>query len=178
MARPKSAVSDQNLMDLVALASTAPEGCFVEIGVWQGGSAYELYQVAEAQGRELHLFDTFAGMPVVTPGLDTFVRGSFAVEPGTAAKLQRLLPKATLHVGTYPATHPADLHNVAFIHCDCDQYISYRAVIDVMWPLVVPGGMMLFDDYPYLLGAKKAVEESFQIGELHECGEHFFVIKT
>jgi hypothetical protein len=47
-----------------------------------------------------------------------------------------------------------------------------------MWPNVVAGGMMLFDDYPYLAGAKKAVDESFLPGELHVHGEHFFVLKT
>jgi O-methyltransferase len=178
MARPPSAVSDQNILDLVALASTAPPGPIVEIGVWQGGTAYALYQLAEQQGRELHLFDTFKGMPVVTAGLDLFPLGAFPVEKNTTHSLQLLLPKAKLHIGVYPETHPIALHEVAFIHCDCDQYLSYRAVIDVMWPLVKPGGMMLFDDYPYLPGAKKAVDDSFATGELHAHGEHFYVLKT
>lgn len=175
--RPQSAVSEQNLKDLVALAKTAPEGAFVEVGVWQGGSAYELYQVTEAQGRTLHLFDSFRGMPVFTPGLDSFRLGTFMVDRGYVTELKALLPNAVIYAGTYPGTHPSDMPAVAFIHCDCDQYDSYKAVIEHMWPCVVPGGMMLFDDYPYLPGAKKAVDEAFSQSELIKHGEHFYVQK-
>jgi hypothetical protein len=82
-----------------------------------------------------------------------------------------------LYVGIYPHTHPEDLEDVAFIHCDCDQYESYRAVIDRLWPLVVPGGFLIFDDYPYLAGAKQAVDESFASAELLTCGQRSYVVK-
>jgi O-methyltransferase len=172
-----SEVSEENLRKLVELAETAPPGDFVEIGVYKGGSAVRLYEIAQRQSRTLHLFDTFEGMPVYTNGLDTFRIGTFLVDADMPERLQRLMPKAKLYIGCYPETHPAVLSNVAFIHCDCDQYISYRAVIEHMWPLVVPGGMMLFDDYPYLRGAKRAVEESFAQHELLPNGEHFYVKK-
>ena len=173
----QSAVSPENIKDLVALARTAPPGNFVEVGVWKGGTAIELYAICQEQGRSLHLYDSFRGMPVYTPGLDPFKLGSFMVDRNTPNELRQLMPEATLHVGIYPATHTDDIRDVAFIHCDCDQYLSYRAVIDHMWPLVVPGGIMLFDDYPYLPGAKKAVDESFSAEELHQNGEHFYVMK-
>jgi O-methyltransferase len=173
----ESAVSPENRKLLVELAATAPPGCFVEVGVYKGGSAYDLYQVAQKQGRKLHLFDSFRGMPVFTNGLDAFKIGTFMVDRDTPSKLKLLMPEAELHQGIYPHTHPNDLTEIAFIHCDCDQYLSYKAVIEHMWPLVVPGGMMLFDDYPYLGGAKKAVEEAFSQDELIKNGEHFYVKK-
>jgi hypothetical protein len=46
-----------------------------------------------------------------------------------------------------------------------------------MWPLVVSGGILLFDDYPYLAGAKKAVEENFSIDELKTCAQRYYVVK-
>ena len=162
---------------MVALAETAPLGAFCEIGVYHGGSAWQLYQVTQKQGRDLHLFDTFTGTPVFTEGLDRhLVDGEFA-DLFAPDHIKRHMPAAKLHIGIYPTTHPEDLKDIAFIHCDCDQYLSYRAVIDTMWPLVVLGGMLLFDDYPYLGGAKKAVEETFSRNELYKCGEHFYVIK-
>ena len=88
------------------------------------------------------------------------------------------MPRAELHIGVYPETHPAGLRDLAFVHCDCDQYLSYRAVIDRMWSLVVPGGFLLFDDYPYLKGAKRAVEESFEPAALQKAGQRFFVQKA
>ena len=54
----------QNIIDsLVALASTAPEGNFIEVGVYQGGTAWHLNKLAEEQNRKIYLYDTFEGIP-------------------------------------------------------------------------------------------------------------------
>lgn len=159
------------------LAASTPPGDFAEVGVFRGGSAEAFYKIALAQGRGLHLFDTFTGTPFHTPGLDRHKIDDEFAAPGTEAALRALLPLAKLYVGTYPDTHPADLPPLAFIHCDCDQYQSYRAVIDKLWPLVVPGGIMLFDDYPYLAGAKKAVEETWSPSALLPCLTRYYVVK-
>lgn len=176
MALP-SIIGRNNLSAMCALAETASPGCFCEVGVFHGGSAYELYQITSRQGRELHLFDTFSGTPVHTEGLDRHRIDKEFADPEAPKRIRDVMPLAHLHIGIYPDTHPQGLKDIAFIHCDCDQYISYCAVIDIMWPLVVPGGFMLFDDYPYLGGAKKAVEEHFGLAQLHKCGEHFYVVK-
>lgn len=173
----ESMISEVNLKDLVALAETAPEGKFVEIGVFKGGSAIRLYQLALQQDRELHLFDTFSGIPNFTEGLDHFKKGIFNPGPNIVNFLTENMPLATFHVGIYPGTHPKDFNGVAFLHVDCDQYESYQAVLAQMWPCVVPGGIMLFDDYPYLAGAKKAVEEVFDVSALQKIGEHFYATK-
>jgi hypothetical protein len=159
------------------LARSAPDGCFAEIGVFNGGSAYRLYQIALAQGRTLHLFDTFEGTPNYTEGLDKHKIDAEFAAPAAPAQIRELMPTAQLHIGPYPDTHPPELRHVAFIHCDCDQYLSYKAVIDNMWPLVVPGGFMLFDDYPYLAGARKAVEEAFPTKSLRMIGARYYVTK-
>lgn len=162
---------------MVQLAGATPEGSLVEIGVFGGGSAWLLYQVARMQKRELHLFDTFTGTPFYIEGLDKHKIDSEFASPATPDNIRDRMPEAKLHVGIYPTTHPADMPPVAFIHCDCDQYESYIAVLDHMWPLVVKGGVILFDDYPYLAGAKKAVEERFDLSELKQCGQRSFVVK-
>lgn len=174
----ESVISEENLVDLMALARTAPAGKIAEIGVFKGGSAVRLYEVAEEQSRELHLFDTFCGMPHYDPEIDHFPVGTFLPEEDIVDTLMELMPNAKLHIGIYPETHPEDLADIAFIHVDCDQYLSYRAIIDKMWPLVVDGGMMLFDDYPYIRGAQKAVDESFRPYQLRKHGDHFYVIKN
>ena len=175
---PRSIIGKSQLDTMVRLASSAPLGDFAEVGVFRGGSAHELYQIALMQGRELHLFDTFTGTPVYVEGIDQHKVDREFADDAALARIRRVMPAAHLYVGIYPETHPETLGNIAFIHCDCDQYLSYRAVIDCLWPLVVPGGMMLFDDYPYLRGAKRAVEESFRPGELRPCGQRFYVLKA
>jgi len=172
-----SIVAPAQLEAMGALARKTPLGAFAEIGVYRGGSAKVLYDIAVAQDRELHLFDTFTGIPFATPGLDKHEVGEFAVDPGFEHKLREALPLAWIYVGTYPETHGDDLPPMAFVHVDCDQYTSYKAVLALMWPLLVPGGIMLFDDYPYLGGAKKAVEEHFDPKDLGRCGQRFYAIK-
>jgi len=172
-----SIIAPAQLNAMSALAYRAPPGAIVEVGVFGGGSAEVLYSVALEQNRELHLFDTFTGTPNYTEGLDRHRVNEEFVSPGAKDRISAILPLAHLHVGVYPETHPKDMLPVAFIHCDCDQYLSYRAVIDHMWPHVVPGGMMLFDDYPYLAGAKRAVEETWALAELKLCFQRYYVVK-
>ena len=167
----------RQLQTMGHLARTAPPGAFVEVGVYEGGSAQHLYDVALSQGRELHLFDTFAGIPCRDDRLDECAIGDFCAGPEALQNIRDAMPRAWVHVGTYPSTHPCELTNVAFVHCDCDQYASYRAVIDNLWPIMVEGGMMLFDDYPYLPGAKQAVEETFSRDELKSCYCRYYAVK-
>jgi hypothetical protein len=171
-----SIIAAHQLTAMADLADSMPLGDFVEVGVFHGGSALVLYSVAVRQRRRLHLFDTFTGVPVFTEGLDKHALGEFS-DPEAEERIRFQMPLAELHVGVYPDTHPSDMGSIAFIHCDCDQYISYRAVIDRMWPLVVPGGVLLFDDYPYLEGARKAVEESFNPAGLRLCEQRYYAVK-
>ena len=173
-----SIVAPMQLAANARLAAVTPPGDFAEIGVFRGGSAATLYPIALTQGRTLHLFDTFTGTPYHTDGLDKHeIDGEFAA-PDAEAQIRAQMPKAKLYVGIYPDTHPAAMPPLAFIHCDCDQYTSYKAVIAKMWPLLVPGGVLLFDDYPYLEGAKRAVEEHFALDALRRCHQRFYVVKS
>jgi O-methyltransferase len=172
-----SIINPQQLNAMVRLAEGAPDGDFVEVGVYHGGSAYLLYGLALRQNRTLHLFDTFRGTPVYTEGLDKHKIDDEFADTQAPKVIRDLMPFAALHIGVYPDTHPPGLKDLAFVHCDCDQYISYCCVIDRMWPLLVPGGIILFDDYPYLEGAKRAVEEHFTASQLHLCFQRYYVMK-
>lgn len=176
--RLPSIISDGQLAAMAHLASTMPQGDFVEVGVYQGGSAGRLYEVAMRQGRKLHLFDTFTGTPFHVPGLDIHKKDKEFAAETTPMIISHAMPEANLYIGIYPDTHPKGLGHIAFVHCDCDQYESYRAVIHNMWPLLVVGGALLFDDYPYLPGAKRAVEEAFPVESLQKCGGRFYVTKS
>jgi len=175
--QPKSIIAEKQLKAMQDLALGSPPGAICEVGVYHGGSALRLYEVAIRQGRELHLFDTFTGTPVFDFRYDHHKINEEFADHDAPERIRTLMPLADLHVGVYPETHPENLGEVAFIHCDCDQYASYRAVIDHLWPLVVPGGSILFDDYPYLAGAKQAVEESFSQSELKLCFARRYVVK-
>lgn len=146
---------------LCGVAADAPPGAFVEIGVYQGGSALALYQLAQAQGRALYLYDTFAGHPHHDDALDDHPLGRFsdAIDP---AELQRLLPAAVVVVGTFPDSL-VEMPPVAFVHADADIYESTRAICERMPPLMVKGGLILYDDFSHhdCRGCRVAVDEAF-----------------
>lgn len=156
--KPRSIIGEDHILERVRLARGTPPGCFVEVGVYKGGSAWYFAELAREQGRELHLFDTFSGTPFALPE-DTDKVGSFR---DTDAEVVRgFIPDAFFYSGVFPNTLPDTLKNIAFVHVDCDQYQSVLSVIERLGPLMVKGGVMAFDDYGCTWGCNKAVRESF-----------------
>lgn len=144
---------------MVPLAAEAPPGCFVEVGVYLGGSAELLYDITERQGRTLHLFDTFTGIPFQGK-LDSHIVGDFN-SAGQEIRLQQALPNARIHKGIFPQTLPENLQDIAFVHADGDQYQTTADILQHLYPRLVPGGMIVFDDYgtPMCHGCTAAVDE-------------------
>ena len=153
--RPNSLIAQWALNELVETAHQAPEGAIVEIGVYQGGSAYELAKL----GRPLYLYDTFEGLPYAGP-LDGNKKGKFSET--SAEAVQKIIPQAHVIKGLFPDSL-VPMPPVAFVHADADQYESTKAICEVMPPLMVDGGIIWFDDYGVLncQGCTKAVDEHF-----------------
>lgn len=151
---PESILAPGTLDSLLALARMAPPGLFAEVGVYKGGAAWHLAKF----GRELHLFDSFCGMPVADAD-DNHQLGDFA--DTSAEAVAAAVPKAILHVGIFPKTLPPDLTGFALVHVDCDQYASVRDCIIHLAPRMVSGGVMVFDDWQCTRGATRAIGEAF-----------------
>jgi len=158
-------IVDRLVLDaLVAEAERSPPGCIVEVGVYRGGSAIRLHGIAVAQQRELHLFDTFCGMPFQDSG-DMHAVGDFG-DHVSLPTLRQAMPHATFHVGIFPHTLTTDVSRIAFAHVDCDQYRSTVDCIDRLRPLMVDGGVMWFDDFADVPSARKAVLDRFSEDDL------------
>lgn len=164
-ARLPSLISDDLLRVFAALAMSAPPGAFVEVGVYQGGSAQVLYDIAREQQRELFLYDTFEGMPVAGP-LDSHPIGDFA--DCSIGAILAAMPGAHVIKGVFPRSM-VSMPPIAFVHADADQYESTKAVCEHLHPLLVPGGAILFDDYRGLQGCITAVDECFPGRVILEC---------
>lgn len=150
-------VSEDDLKVLMSVAQVAPPGIFIEVGVFQGGSAYFLAEIAQHQHRQLWLFDTFEGMPEATEGVDDHKVGDFS--DCSVDAVRALIPSAFIFKGVFPNTLMPVLPPVAFAHIDCDQYESVRQCIMRLGPFMARGGIMYFDDYLMLEGATRAVDE-------------------
>ncbi len=145
----------------------ALSGDFAEFGVFRGGTALLTAQVLGEAGdrRLLHLFDSFAGMPK-TSANESFSQGDFA-ETSEAAVRQLVAPTGAnveFHVGYIPDTFQGlKIDQFAFAYVDVDLYQSVLDCVEFAYPRLVPGGILLFDDYgfPSCARAREAVDLAF-----------------
>jgi len=154
------------LLHLMRHALSLP-GDFAEFGVFRGGTALLAAEVLREahDARGLHLFDSFAGMPATSAG-EPFAKGDFA-QTSEAAVRALVLPtgaNANFHAGFIPDTFQGlDILRLAFAHIDVDLYQSVLDSIEFVHPRLVPGGILVFDDYgfPSCTRAREATDKAF-----------------
>lgn len=141
-------------------------GDFVEAGVFRGGSALLIWHSMRSgsEGRRLHLFDSFAGLPA--PGSrDQLHEGDMS---GTSVdRVARLFDdsRVVIHAGWIPATFDgSEVSSIAFAHVDLDLERSILDACEFIYPRLRPGGVIVFDDYGLTCcpGARAAVDEFFR----------------
>jgi len=155
-------------------------GSIVECGVWKGGSIMAaMYALLDmnVQDRDLFLFDTFTGMPAPSKH-DVEFRGKSAAqlmsERDEWAKaeladvrnnvLQTSYPKERVFfvLGRVEVTIPEQApEQIALLRLDTDWYESTHHELTHLFPRLVPGGVLIIDDYGHWKGARKAVDEYF-----------------
>lgn len=158
-----------------------------ECGVYKGGSAGMFAFIMQdlKKSYKLRLFDTFSGIPDITEGMDPadYV-GMFedTSEKQVRERIKKIYPKTFVHGGYIPDTF-VDLEDsvISFAHIDTDTYKSYIDCLNFIWPRLVVGGIMVFDDYGWCPGPKIAVDEFFadKVDKAFELDTHqAIVIKT
>ena len=60
-------------------------------------------------------------------------------------------------VPAYAAAHPE--LRIALLHIDVDVYLPSRIALEALYERVVPGGVLIFDDYGTVAGETRAVDE-------------------
>lgn len=156
--QPYSVVPDNAIANLVEYAKRAPEGgCFVEVGVYRGGTAWNLSRIAERRGVPIFLYDTFTGIPY-KDAIDHHSPGDF--NDTSRYAVASAIPYATVVEGLFPDSI-VPMPGVAFAHIDVDQYRAIIETVNALGPMMIPGGVMVFDDFGCLDGATRAVLELF-----------------
>ena len=161
-------------------------GDIVECGVWRGGNmmiAREMCRQSPVQ-RKIYLYDTFAGMSAPTAedlshsGGDASatyrerVRGDhvdwvYASLEDVRGSFEKagLLDSSVVFVKGKVEDTLSDKRNlpgdIALLRLDTDFYESTKKELEVLYPKLVPGGVMIVDDYGHWRGARKAVDEYF-----------------
>ncbi len=159
-------------------------GDIVECGVWRGGMVMAMLRTLRDAGdteRHVYLYDTFAGMSEPTAE-DRSLHGEVAAT--LLARTERTDPNSIwcyasladvrrnvesvgydpsrIHFveGTVEETIPATVpERIAILRLDTDWYASTKHELHHLFPRVVPGGIVIVDDYGHWSGARKAVDE-------------------
>lgn len=162
--QPKQWILLQCLRQVAALP-----GEVWELGVFQGGTALLLKSAMVSLGLDrvsrLRLFDTFEGMPEADPELDLHRAGDF--RDTSLDEVRRVVGDAeflTYHVGRVPGSLAGlESSELRFAHIDLDIHDSILASLEFIHPRLVPGGVLVLDDYGVAScpGARRAVDTYF-----------------
>ena len=178
--RPYSLVSSDRSYVLYTAARQAAavhgtRGEWWECGVYKGGTAMLLAALIERVAGDtgagagtgpivLRLFDTFAGMPETDAARDVHRRGDFADTDARAVRARVPQPFVHLHAGLIPQSFAGlERSPVALAHVDVDIYSSVTDCCRFIYPRMLGGGFMIFDDYGFdtCPGARQAVDAFF-----------------
>ena len=177
------------LWSLAKEAAKLPDGDFVEIGVWRGGTGCIIAAQASisAPGDTVYLCDTFTGV-VKAGDSDRHYQGGEHADTSEQAVLSLTqeigLENVRILAGVFPdqTGHAIESHRFRFCHIDVDVYQSGLNILNWVWPRMVPGGIVVFDDYGYLStgGITKLVNEQRAMGDrimLHNLNGHAVFVK-
>jgi hypothetical protein len=161
-----------------ALAEGVP-GSFVECGVWRGGASIFAKAVFTAHGaaRDVHLVDSFQGLPPNTTALDVqdwsqadYLR---VPQPEVQSNFERfnlLDNRVHFHKGYFryalPTWRAQDKSPIAVLRLDGDMYESTVDELYNLYDAVSPGGYIIIDDWSIKV-CRKAVTEFFSRNNLN-----------
>jgi hypothetical protein len=129
-------------------------GLVLEFGVASGTT---INHIASQTDQAIYGFDTFAGLPETwRTGLEA---GAFAQEP------PKVPPHVELIQGRFEDTLQPFLENhpgcASLIHVDCDLYSSTKTIFSLMRDRIVPGTVIVFDEYFNYPGWKQHEFQAF-----------------
>lgn len=187
-ARPFTMTSDQSICALVTATKYIDDcliaGDIVECGVWAGGSiiASKLAH-NKTSNRSFWLFDTFEGMTEPTIKDGVVAQKVFDLETQNGKDSNWLkISKEVVQKNIIDTTGDDDHCNyvsgpieetlisqkaslpsqIAILRIDTDWHDSTLAALENLFHLVVPGGVVILDDYGFWEGSRLATESFFK----------------
>lgn len=183
--RSKMMLSIERLYDLYLACQYVDKaailGGVVEVGTWKGGALGMAILSSANSERQIVGFDTYAGH--FRPAADELdVRGHSmrdrfdeAAERGESwaeadvdecreflVSLRAPSPSIDLVKGDVKETLKFwQPEPISILRIDCDWYLESLVSLEVLWPHVSMGGIVILDDYGHHSGQRRAVDEFF-----------------
>ena len=163
------------------------DGDFVECGVWKGGNIllYKLLNDFYGLNKTIFAYDTFEGMSA-PQDVDIDFTGTSAkkrlLENKKCENLRNVHCFSTINSVKKNISKHTNLKNINFIigpvekslqteknlpkkisilRLDTDWYASTKIELEILYPRLVRGGVLIIDDYGHWQGARKATDEYF-----------------
>jgi O-methyltransferase len=178
------------LWRLVEQSAKLDTGALIEVGVWRGGTAALIATHARdlGLGDKIYACDTFSGV-VKAGGEDPdYVGGEHA--DTTRRSVEELfhdrlkLNNIEILAGIFPEETGSKVESLEFrfCHIDVDVYQSAKDVAEWIWGRLVPGGIIVYDDYGWdtTPGIARYVDAQLPLKDrivLHNLNGHAIVIK-
>jgi O-methyltransferase len=153
------------------------EGDFVECGVFKGDMAWVVVTMMgeRLRDRTFYLYDSFEGLSpeqiaqnadyAHSPGFVGTAKKAYEEEGIEASVRARFAPFPNVKItkGFLPGTlDQACPDKIAYLHMDLNSALAEVATLERLFDRVVPGGIVVFDDYGWdLFRIQRAAEDEF-----------------
>lgn len=144
-------------------------GDVVEFGCYKGTTSLFLQRLLAETGRQLHVYDSFAGLPSKAKADESLLGAQYVSGELKATKAEFIknfkqagLTLPVIHKGWFNQLSINDLpRSICFAYLDGDFYESIKDSLSLVWPKLAKGALIVVDDYTHqgLPGAKRAVDE-------------------
>jgi O-methyltransferase len=163
---------------------------FIEIGVWRGGTAAIIAKkLSILKANNLfYLADTFKGVVKASEKDFSYSGGEHDDTSIEIVKdlLEDKYNNLNIMVGIFPdetAHLISPNEKFGFCHIDVDVYESAKDIVDWIWNRLIPGGIIVFDDFGFssCTGIIKYVNEQKKLNDrivLHNLNGHAIMIKA
>jgi O-methyltransferase len=152
---------------------TLDNGCIIECGTWRGGMSAGMMEIAGPE-RQYHFFDSFEGLPAAGdrdgPRAQEYQRDTtsptyFDNCAASLAEFEQTISSTGvppqnigIHKGFFADTLPNfSCPPIAVLRLDADWYESTMICLEKFWDFLLPGGLLLIDDYHVWQGCSQAV---------------------
>jgi Macrocin-O-methyltransferase (TylF) len=157
------------------------QGAIIECGVFKGASLVRLATFRElfggAHSKPIVGFDIYGEFPETTHEPDKAVRQSFVDQAGSesigddqlhevldrkgiGANVELVKGDITQTVPEYIEAHPALM--ISLLNLDTDIYEPATTILEHLWPRIVPGGILMLDDFGVFPGETTAARDYFK----------------
>ena len=163
------------------------EGDFVECGVWKGGNLILFKIISENlnMNNQIYAFDTFEGMPNANEfdkDYNDELARDLMLKNEKNPNINNIHCYSTYEEVVNNVSKYTDIRNIKFIkgkvedtllenknlprkisilRLDTDWYESTKIELEILFPKLSNGGILIIDDYGQWKGSRKAVDEFF-----------------